>query len=862
MPVVYADVAEIIWYNEDSSAPMTVSKPASFGPGQILIAVQIAHGGTLADLTAPSGAGNWTQKDSDSVSSLVYKTWSHAYDGSEPSTWDFGYNGGADVCLGLVRITGADMTPTLVINSTGFGETTSSMDSGSVTPTDYIDLLLSFLAFWGNGTALTETDPPGMADLGQTQVAGNFMSLTAVKENLVSSVPTGVRTWTNVPTVATPGFTVTIAVDSLGTFDPDPPLKPPAAEIPPWLFHELVTAKERVFTGADQQFPTPVIKEVLAANADTASVNLNTASTTLGTDLLVCFHGADFDAATNMTTPTGGTWTFQTLGDNGTNSYHIKVWTRTANAGANSVTVPAVGSSENFQGLLVISGADLASPIDGSPAGSNGGASTSHVAPSVSPVTPSSLLLNAALAAVTNYTKPDPQALSTELIENDGNFSTLTVASQPLGASGATGTKTFISSVSSAFASVSLAIKAAGSAGGGIPDTTVTVGQIDSSEAFGLPTITTTATISAGSITSSESVGASTVTTTYTVTDHGITSSEALGNPSVTVVTPINANGISSSESVGNAAVTATYTIQANGISSSEVLGNSTVATVSSVQANGISSSERLGNPTVVLVPVIYANGISSSERIGAATVTTTYTIQANGISSSEVLGNSNTQTATSIVAHGISSSERIGSPSVTTTYTIQAGGISSTETFGNANTAAISTINANGITSSERLGSPSLSVITAINSGSITSEERLGNAAVTTTYTVQANGIPSSDRLGQPTIQVAATINAGSITSSERFGNTVLVPSASTITAAGIVSGFAIGNAQVSLGAPSLNIAAHGIGSSERIGNPYSGKQIHTFVTWRQEAPLVWQESGDVVSVVGTPETVAAAVG
>lgn len=208
-----ADVVETVWYSEDSASPITVTKPASFAAGQILIAVVVQHNNPSAqsDLTTPSG---WTLQGTLDGTTSDGKVFSYVFTGSDPATWDFPYRATADTCLGLFRITGADTTPTIVVTSTATETVATPMDSPTVTPTGSNDLLICLLANNGNGTVFTATDPSGMTDLGQVGVAGNFMALGAAKELLASSSATGVRTWTSIGPTGQTGGTLSIAVKS------------------------------------------------------------------------------------------------------------------------------------------------------------------------------------------------------------------------------------------------------------------------------------------------------------------------------------------------------------------------------------------------------------------------------------------------------------------------------------------------------------------------------------------------------------------------------------------------------------------------------------------------------------------------
>jgi hypothetical protein len=216
-PPAGADVAEVVFYQEDAASPFTVLKPAAFAAGQLLVAVVVQTDGTLAGLTAPSTGGDvWTQQGSYSEvgtgNSSFAKVWSHPWSGSESASWAFGYTSTVDACLTLLRIIRADTTPVIGVASNTFDASAASMDSPTITPPGANDLLLCTLGVFGNATALVETDPAGMANLGQVQVAGNFMALAVASQQLTSGAATGVRSWTGVtPTGQTAGtFSITV----------------------------------------------------------------------------------------------------------------------------------------------------------------------------------------------------------------------------------------------------------------------------------------------------------------------------------------------------------------------------------------------------------------------------------------------------------------------------------------------------------------------------------------------------------------------------------------------------------------------------------------------------------------------------
>src|SRR5882672_1793842 len=210
-----ANVAEVVFYTEDSASPLTVNKPAAFASGELLLFF-IGQDATsaLADLTGPAG---WTDQGNYNATSTQGRVWSHVFAGGDPSTWDFGYNAGADVAGVLVRITGADTTPTIVVTTSAAGIASGTGTSPSVTPTGTDDLYVTTMHVQSNGTALVETDPSGTTEGGQAQVAGNFMAVALAYQQLASGSATGTKSWTSItPANVSAGF-FSVAVKSTGS---------------------------------------------------------------------------------------------------------------------------------------------------------------------------------------------------------------------------------------------------------------------------------------------------------------------------------------------------------------------------------------------------------------------------------------------------------------------------------------------------------------------------------------------------------------------------------------------------------------------------------------------------------------------
>lgn len=207
-----ADVAEYVGYNEDSASPLTVSKPASFATGQLLVFVITQDGGALTSLTAPTG---WTALSAVvDISSQRVKAFYHVFDSGDPASWNFPYDGGSSIAGALFRITGADTTPTIVAATNSSNSNTATMDSPSVTPTGTDDVLLCTYSNQGGAHTLVYTVPSGMTNLGSSQVAGGFNCMAAAKVQLASGSATGVKTWSGLSPTGGAAGTFSIAVKS------------------------------------------------------------------------------------------------------------------------------------------------------------------------------------------------------------------------------------------------------------------------------------------------------------------------------------------------------------------------------------------------------------------------------------------------------------------------------------------------------------------------------------------------------------------------------------------------------------------------------------------------------------------------
>ena len=199
-----------------------------------------------------------------------------------------------------------------------------------------------------------------------------------------------------------------------------------------------------------------------------ANPTITTGAGMLTSDKLVAVHANDFNTAAGLTAPTGtaGTaWTLQATVDNGASAAHMKVWTSdVALAGARTVIFNASATDdERYAALFVLTGA--ASGIDGSAGTANGAASTSVVAPTVTPTSGQTDDLLICLfgvgvqagAGVANLTMPGSMIAYTE--RDSGTFCTWRAGSEQLASGSATGTRTATSSAALAYQTVSFLVK-------------------------------------------------------------------------------------------------------------------------------------------------------------------------------------------------------------------------------------------------------------------------------------------------------------------------------------------------------------------------------------------------------------------
>lgn len=213
---------------------------------------------------------------------------------------------------------------------------------------------------------------------------------------------------------------------------------------------EIVTTRydQRLRRVGDPGNP-PTGPQLITSNHGAADTNaLVVAVTAVTGDLLLCIHGNDFDTLATLTIPTASGQTFAEIlaarADGGTNGAHLKAWTTAAQStGSISVTFNQSAADDVFGAILVYRD-PLGTPVVDVAASGTGTAQTSHVAPSVTtgPPIDDALVCVWLQMGVGTYTVPVAMNIVYQETDAVSSFARIAVATEKLGVSGATGTRT------------------------------------------------------------------------------------------------------------------------------------------------------------------------------------------------------------------------------------------------------------------------------------------------------------------------------------------------------------------------------------------------------------------------------------
>jgi hypothetical protein len=211
--VAQTSAGDTDFITSNSAASLAVPKPTNTANGDVLWVVCYFRNSS-ANLTAPAG-WTWAQRDgSNGTLGFAVKAVSNA--GTEPSTYTFSTDGGANRCVAMIgRITGADTSnPVDAVGAASATTGTTSLVHPAVTAVNTGTLLLTAsMSNTATGTASGFTRDPAMTQVTQHNVntGSNTSNLQVAQQALTSSGSTGTRTATMSPAAQNSlGFMVTI----------------------------------------------------------------------------------------------------------------------------------------------------------------------------------------------------------------------------------------------------------------------------------------------------------------------------------------------------------------------------------------------------------------------------------------------------------------------------------------------------------------------------------------------------------------------------------------------------------------------------------------------------------------------------
>lgn len=420
-----------------------------------------------------------------------------------------------------------------------------------------------------------------------------------------------------------------------------------------------------------------------------ASFTATTVSAQVG-DLLLIIHANDYYTQSVIQTPSvspgapsvstvpGGT------ADGGSNLAHIAAFTAVvSSAGAQTVTATESGahSEERSLSVYVLTGADTASPIDGSAAGTSGSASLNQTALSVSPSAADSYLVCAvATGGGTDSNAYTPPTGMTETYDlHLGGFYGTGGAVQQLSSSGATGTRTFVASNSAPWSALSIAVKTASgattingvAAGTAAAAATGTVIQA----ATGSATAAGTATAPATQRALATSVAAASASATGGVIVPGVATASAAGTASAVVTQAATAT------SGGIATATAPVVQRATGsavaVATTTATGSapgSTLNGTATVTAAGIATATVVQRAVATATAVASATGVTTvgatAYVVGVAAAQADSTVPVSGAASVTATSTGTAKVTQSAIGQAVGSAAATGAAVVSATAT------------------------------------------------------------------------------------------------------------------------------------------------------------------------------------------------
>ncbi|MFI9558879.1 hypothetical protein [Nonomuraea endophytica] len=193
-----AEVVNVSAKASGTTGSFTAGKPSGTLSGHRLIAVHLCDTGTLAEMGTPTGGASWgtaihTRSEGDD--SLQLKVWAKTAGGSEPATYGFTQNSGADGVVFIIAIRNFDAASSEIVASQSNPEA-AVFGTPSTTPHAANDLELRIAGGTaGNAGGATWTPPPladGWTEWADTQSQTYVTASLAAKE--LTALGTGTAT--------------------------------------------------------------------------------------------------------------------------------------------------------------------------------------------------------------------------------------------------------------------------------------------------------------------------------------------------------------------------------------------------------------------------------------------------------------------------------------------------------------------------------------------------------------------------------------------------------------------------------------------------------------------------------------------
>lgn len=213
MPATYRSASSDI---RGTSTNTVAAKPSGVVSGDLLIAIHGSdRGSSYSSMTAPSG---WASEGQSTQSNAGFvKVWSKIAGGSEPSSYTFPDDTGADAALIIIAVQAGTFDPTTPLAAISFGGSNSSSTSHvapSVTGVTDGLLVCGFFGGAGANATRTYTPPSGMTERAECS-ANLWVVSEAATAGLASNSATGTKTATCSASVASVTVSIVVAPASV-----------------------------------------------------------------------------------------------------------------------------------------------------------------------------------------------------------------------------------------------------------------------------------------------------------------------------------------------------------------------------------------------------------------------------------------------------------------------------------------------------------------------------------------------------------------------------------------------------------------------------------------------------------------------